>query len=65
MTISIRSSLMKRHRIDVTRVSDINERHRDAFRRGMDDEIGHVFYQRVNLPLQMASYHIKCNVRTM
>ena len=54
MTISIRSSFMKRHRINVTRVSDVNERHRDALRRGMDDSIGHVFYQRVNLPLQMA-----------
>ena len=65
MTISIRSSLMKRHRINVIRVSDVNERHRDALRRGMDDEIGHVVYQIVNLPLQMASYHIKYNVRTM
>ena len=56
---------MKRHRINVTCVSDVNERHQDALRRGMDDEIGHVFYQTVNLPLQMASYHIKYNVRTM
>ena len=37
MTISISSSVMKRRRIDVTRVSDVNERHRDALRRGMDD----------------------------
>ena len=54
MTISISSSFMKRHRINVTRVSDVNQRHRDALRRGMDYTIGHVFYQRVNLPLQMA-----------
>ena len=65
MTISIRSSFMKRHRINVTRVSDANERHRDALHRGMDDYIGHVFYQGVNLPLQMAWYHIRYNVRTM
>ena len=37
MTISIRSSFMKRQRIHVTRVSDVNERHGDALRRGMDD----------------------------
>ena len=37
MTISIRSSFMKRHRINVTRISDVNERYRDALRRGMDD----------------------------
>ena len=61
MTISLRSSFMKRHCINVTRVSDVNERHRDALRRGMD----HVFYQRVNLPVQMAWYHTKYNVRTM
>ena len=37
MIISIRSSFVKHHRINVTRVSDVNERHRDALRRGMDD----------------------------
>ena len=37
MTISIRSLFMKHHRINVTRESDVNERHRDALRRGMDD----------------------------
>ena len=37
MTISVRSSFMKRQSINVTRVSDVNERHRDALRRGMDD----------------------------
>ena len=37
MTIFIRSSLKKRHCINVTRISDVNERHRDALRRGMDD----------------------------
>ena len=37
MTISIRSSFMKRYCINVTRYSDVNERHRDALRRGMDD----------------------------
>ena len=37
MTISIRLSFMKRHRIKVTRLSGVNERHRDALRRGMDD----------------------------
>ena len=37
MTISVRSSFMKRHCINVTRISDVNERHRDALRRGMDD----------------------------
>ena len=65
MTISIRSSFMKRHRINVTRVSDVNECHRDALRRGINDEMGHVFYQKVNLPLQIAWYRIKYNVRTM
>ena len=65
MTISLRSSFMKRHCINVTRISDINERHRDTLRRGMDDYPGHVFNQRVNLPVQMACYHIKYKVRTM
>ena len=65
MTISICSSFMKRHRINITLVSDASERQRDALRRGINDEIGHVFYQRVNLPLQMAWYHIKYNVHTM
>ena len=37
MTISIRSSFKKRHCINVIRISDVNERHRDALRRGMDD----------------------------
>ena len=37
MTISIRSSFMKRHCINVTHKSDVNERHRDALHRGMDD----------------------------
>ena len=37
MTISIRSSFMKCHCINVTRISDVNERHRDALHRGMDD----------------------------
>ena len=37
MTISIRSSFMMRHCINVTRVSDVSERHGDALRRGMDD----------------------------
>ena len=37
MTISIRSSFMKRHRINVTRISDVNECHRNVLRRGMDD----------------------------
>ena len=54
MTISIRSLFMKFQCINVTRVSDVSERHRDALRRGIDDLTGHVFYQRVNLPLQMA-----------
>ena len=31
MTISIRSSFMKRHCINVTGVSDVSERHRDTF----------------------------------
>ena len=65
MTISLLSSFMKRHCINVTSVSDISENHRDALRRGMDYYTVHVFYQRVNLPLQMAWYHIKYNVRTM
>ena len=65
MTIFIRSSIMKRHCINVTHISDVNERHRDALRRGMDDYTGHVFYQRVKLPVQMAWYHIKYNLRTM
>ena len=65
MTISIRSSFMKRHCINVTRISNFNERHRDALCRGMDDLTGHVFYQRVKLPVQMVWYHIKYNVRTM
>ena len=65
MTISRCSSFMKHHCINVTRVSDVSERHHDALRRGMDDLTGPVFYQRVNLPLQMAWYHIKYNVRTM
>ena len=43
MTISIRSLFRKRHRINVTRVSDVNKRHRDALRRGMDDLKGHIF----------------------
>ena len=51
--------------IKVTRIYDVNERHRDALRRGMGDYIFHVFYQRVKLPVQMAWYHIKYNVRTM
>ena len=37
MTISIRSTFMKRHCINVTRISDVIERHRDALRRGIDD----------------------------
>ena len=37
MTIFIRSSFMKRHCLNVTCISDVNERHRDALRRGMDD----------------------------
>ena len=65
MTISIRSSFIKHHCINVTRISDGNERHRDALRRGMDDLTGHLFYQRVTLPVQMGWYHIKYNVRTM
>ena len=65
MTILIRSSFMKHHCIKVTLIPDINECHRDALRRGMDDLTGHVFYQRVKLPVQMAWYHIKYNVRTM
>ena len=54
MTISICSQFMKRHRVNVTRVGDVNERHCNALHRGMDDYIGHVFYQRVNISLQMA-----------
>ena len=54
MTIFIRSLFLKLQCINVTRVSDVSERHRDALRRGTDDLTGHVFYQRVNLPLQMA-----------
>ena len=67
MTISIRSSFMKHHCINVTRISDVNQshRHRDSLRRGMDDLSGHVFNQRAKLPVQMAWYHIKYNVRTM
>ena len=65
MTFSIRSTFMKHHCINVTRISDVNELHRDALCRGMDDLTGHVFYQRVKLPVQMAWYHIKYNVRTM
>ena len=65
MTISIHSSFMKHRSINVTRVSDVNEGHRDALRRGMDDLTGHVFYKRVNLPLQIVWYHIKYNVRTI
>ena len=65
MTISIRSSFMKRHCINVTRISDVNECHCDALHRGMDDYTGHVFYQRVKLSVQMAWYHIKYNVCTM
>ena len=67
MTISIRSSFIKRHCINVTRISDVNQRHRHhgALHRGMDDLTGHVFYQRVKLPVQMAWYHIKYNVCTM
>ena len=67
MTISIRSSFMKRHCFNVTGISDVNQRHRhlDALRRGLDDLTGHVFYQRVKLSVQMAWYHIKYNVRTM
>ena len=37
MTIFLRSSFMRRHCINVTCISDVNERHRDALRRGMDD----------------------------
>ena len=37
MTVFLRSSFMRRHCINVTRISDVNERHRDALRRGMDD----------------------------
>ena len=37
MTIFLRSSFMRRHCINFTRISDVNERHRDALRRGMDD----------------------------
>ena len=44
MTISICSSFMKHHCINVTRVFDVSERHSDALRRGMDDLTGHVFY---------------------
>ena len=65
MTIFICSSFMKHHCINVTRISDVNERHRDALHRGMDEYTGHVFYQRVKLPVQMAWYYIKYNVRTM
>ena len=36
MTIFIRS-FMKRHCMNVMPISDVNERHRDALRRGMDD----------------------------
>ena len=36
MTISIRSSFMKCYCINVTRVSGVSERHRDALRRGRD-----------------------------
>ena len=65
MTISIRSSFMKRHRSNFTGISNVNEHHPVALGRGMDDKIGHVFFQRVNLPLQMAWNHIKYNVCTM
>ena len=64
MTISIRSSFMKRHCINVTHLSDVNECHRDALHRGMDDYTGNVFYQRGKLPVQMAWYDFKYNVRT-
>ena len=37
MTIFLCSSFIKRHCINVTHISDVNERHRDALRRGMDD----------------------------
>ena len=37
MTISICSLFIKRHCINVTRVSDVIGRHRDALRRGMGD----------------------------
>ena len=37
MTISTRSSFMKHHCINATRITDVNERHRDALRKGMDD----------------------------
>ena len=49
MTISIRSSCMKRYCINVTRISNVNERHHDALRKGMNDLTSQVFYQRVNL----------------
>ena len=65
MTISLSSLFTKLHCIKVTRISDVNERQRDTLRTGMDDKTGHVFYQRVNLPVQMAWYHIKYKVRTM
>ena len=65
MTISIRSSYMKRHCIGVARVSDVNRRHRDALRRGVDDWTGHVFCQRVGLPVRMAWCRDECSVRTM
>ena len=58
MTISAHRLFMKHHRINVTRVFDVNERHHDALRRGMGDLIGHVFYHSVSLTVQMAWYHI-------
>ena len=65
MTISIPSSFMKRHCINVTRISDVNERHRDALRRGVDDLTGQVFYQRVNLQCRwrgiiLRTMHVPC-----
>ena len=37
MTIFLRSSFMRRHCINITRISDVNERHRNALGRCMDD----------------------------
>ena len=37
MTISIRLSFVKRHRVNVTRVFDVNERRHDALHSGTDD----------------------------
>ena len=65
MTISMRSSFKKRHCIGVARLSDVNGGHRDALRRGVDDWTGHVFCQRVGLPVRMAWCRVECSVRTM